>query len=200
MPLGTIDRTPPPFFRQGPSAFTKLALFSALAVFLMAADSRWRVTQPLRAALATGLLPVQGALQVPVDLLNNGLSYLQGVKAAQAAGFGTIVSARSGETEDVTIVHLAVGWNIGRRRERSVLAPSWSGGQLLPLDSAKGFGNAAPRPPRRTKRLRNDASSNCRTDSCQMRLSTVPREDSPDKYAEKETGRILVPPSGLARS
>ena len=85
MPLGTIDRTPPPFFRQGPSAFTKLALFSALAVFLMAADSRWRVTQPLRAALATGLLPVQGALQVPVDLVNNGLSYLQGVKAAQAA-------------------------------------------------------------------------------------------------------------------
>lgn len=85
MPLGTIDRTPPPFFRQGPSAFTKLALFSALAVFLMAADSRWRVTQPLRAALATGLLPVQGALQVPVDLVNNGLSFLQGIKAAQAA-------------------------------------------------------------------------------------------------------------------
>jgi enolase len=26
------------------------------------------------------------------------------------AGFRTIVSARSGETEDVTIVHLAVGW------------------------------------------------------------------------------------------
>lgn len=30
--------------------------------------------------------------------------------AAQKAGFGQIVSARSGETEDVTIVHLAVGW------------------------------------------------------------------------------------------
>ena len=85
MPLGTIDRTPPPFFRQGPSAFTKLALFSALAVFLMAADSRWRITLPLRAALATGLLPVQRSLQVPVDLANNGLRYLQGVKEAQTA-------------------------------------------------------------------------------------------------------------------
>ncbi len=85
MPLGTIDRTPPPFFRQGPSALTKLALFSALAVFLMAADSRWRITQPLRAAVATGLLPVQQALQVPVDLLNNSLDYLQGVKLAQSA-------------------------------------------------------------------------------------------------------------------
>lgn len=30
--------------------------------------------------------------------------------AAKKAGFGQIVSARSGETEDVTIVHLAVGW------------------------------------------------------------------------------------------
>lgn len=30
--------------------------------------------------------------------------------AAREAGFGGIVSARSGETEDVTIVHLAVGW------------------------------------------------------------------------------------------
>ena len=32
--------------------------------------------------------------------------------AAKAAGWSTIVSARSGETEDVTIVHLAVGWGI----------------------------------------------------------------------------------------
>ena len=85
MPLGSIDRTPPPFFRQGPSALTKLALFSALAVFLMAADSRWHVTLPLRAALATGLLPVQRALQVPVDLVGNGQSYFQGVKEAQSA-------------------------------------------------------------------------------------------------------------------
>jgi enolase len=30
--------------------------------------------------------------------------------AAAAAGWSRIVSARSGETEDVTIVHLAVGW------------------------------------------------------------------------------------------
>lgn len=30
--------------------------------------------------------------------------------ASRAAGWGAVVSARSGETEDVTIVHLAVGW------------------------------------------------------------------------------------------
>jgi enolase 1/2/3 len=34
--------------------------------------------------------------------------------AAKAAGWGCIVSARSGETEDVSIVHLATGWDAGQ--------------------------------------------------------------------------------------
>ena len=34
--------------------------------------------------------------------------------AARRAGFATIVSARSGETEDVFIAHLAVGWDAGQ--------------------------------------------------------------------------------------
>jgi enolase len=34
--------------------------------------------------------------------------------AAKEAGFGAVVSARSGETEDTTIVHLAVGWGVGQ--------------------------------------------------------------------------------------
>lgn len=84
MALGTIDRTPPPFFRQGPSALTKLALFSAAAIFLMAADTRWHLTQPVRAALATALLPLQQALQVPIALMENGQHYLRGLKDAQA--------------------------------------------------------------------------------------------------------------------
>ena len=58
MPLGTLDRTPPPFFRQGHSALTKLVFFSALALFLMVADTRFKLTVPLRAALATVLNPV----------------------------------------------------------------------------------------------------------------------------------------------
>lgn len=35
-------------------------------------------------------------------------------EAGKKAGFGTIVSARSGETEDATIVHLAIGWDAGQ--------------------------------------------------------------------------------------
>jgi len=34
------------------------------------------------------------------------------LEAARTAGWQAIVSARSGETEDVTIVHLAVGWGV----------------------------------------------------------------------------------------
>lgn len=36
------------------------------------------------------------------------------LQAGKSNGFGTIVSARSGETEDTTIVHLAVGWDAGQ--------------------------------------------------------------------------------------
>jgi len=85
MPLGTLDRTPPPFFRQGTPALTKLALCSALAVFLMAADSRFKLTQPLRATLATALLPLQRALMVPVQLAQGGNDYAQGLQLAIAA-------------------------------------------------------------------------------------------------------------------
>jgi rod shape-determining protein MreC len=85
MPLGTIDRTPPPFFRQGTSAFTKLVFFSALALFLMVADARFRVVEPVRAALAIALVPVQRALAVPVEIVQGGAGYLQGLTAAQAA-------------------------------------------------------------------------------------------------------------------
>lgn len=39
---------------------------------------------------------------------------LEAWRAAQAAGYRAIVSARSGETEDVSIVHLAIGWQVGQ--------------------------------------------------------------------------------------
>jgi rod shape-determining protein MreC len=85
MSLGTFDRTPPPFFRQGPSALTKLGFFSALALFLMVADTRFEFARPLRAAVATVLLPVQRVLNVPVQLWHGGADYLRGLSAALAS-------------------------------------------------------------------------------------------------------------------
>ncbi len=59
-------------------------------------------------------------------------------KAAQDAGLGAIVSARSGETEDVTICHLAVGWGVAQIKvgsfSRSERMAKWN--ELLRIQSA----------------------------------------------------------------
>ena len=85
MPLGTLDRTPPPFFRQGPSALSKFTVCSALAVFLMVADARFRVTQPLRAVVASALYPVQWLVLQVVGSVRSGAGYFQSLQASQDA-------------------------------------------------------------------------------------------------------------------
>ena len=84
MPLGTLDGTPPPFFRQGPSALSKLTFFSALALFLMVADARFQVTQPLRAAVATVLYPVQWLALRPVLWAQGSNKYFESLSTSQA--------------------------------------------------------------------------------------------------------------------
>ena len=60
--------------------------------------------------------------------------------AAQDAGFAGIVSARSGETEDTTIVHLAVGWGVGQLKvgsfARSERMAKWN--EALRIEEALG--------------------------------------------------------------
>lgn len=83
MPLGTLDRTPPPFFRQGPSALSKLTVCSALALFLMVADTRFGVMQPMRAVIADVLYPVQWLVLQPVNWMRGSAGYFQSLQAAQ---------------------------------------------------------------------------------------------------------------------
>lgn len=85
MPLGTLDGTPPPFFRQGPSALSKLTFFSALALFLMVADTRLQIAQPLRVAVATVLYPVQWTVMQPVIWAQSGAQYFDSLKQARAS-------------------------------------------------------------------------------------------------------------------
>ncbi|HQD15581.1 MAG TPA: rod shape-determining protein MreC [Ottowia sp.] len=84
MPLDTLDRTPPPFFKQGPSALSRLVFFSALALFLMVADARFRIVQPLRAAIATVLYPAQWLALQPVQMAQTLGGYLTELKTAHA--------------------------------------------------------------------------------------------------------------------
>jgi rod shape-determining protein MreC len=83
MAQGTLDRTPPPFFRQGPSALTRLLFFASLAIFLMAADTRLALTPPLRALMAAALHPVERALLAPLMAIDAINEYLSGVTAAR---------------------------------------------------------------------------------------------------------------------
>jgi enolase len=82
-------------------------------------------------------------------------------RAAQEAGYGAIVSARSGETEDVSIVHLAVGWGVPQLKvgsfARSERMAKWNegirieealGGGKLPYPARKLFSRGATGPRR----------------------------------------------------
>jgi enolase len=56
----------------------------------------------------------------------------EAVEAARAANWGAILSARSGETEDVTVMHLAVGWGLKQLKvgsfSRSERMAKWNEG------------------------------------------------------------------------
>ena len=62
------------------------------------------------------------------------------LQAAKACGFSTIVSARSGESEDVMISHLSVGWNAGQLKvgsfARSERMAKWN--ELLRIEETLG--------------------------------------------------------------
>jgi enolase len=64
-------------------------------------------------------------------------------RTATECGYATIVSARSGETEDVTIAHLAVGWGTGQFKvgsfARGERTAKWN--EMLRIEEALG-GNA----------------------------------------------------------
>lgn len=108
MPLGTLDSQPPPFFRQGPSALSKLAVYSALALFLMVADARFGIMQPVRTALATVLYPVQWVAMAPIRVADVASSYVESLTAAQekeAKAYYKLasMSARANQVEQLTL-------------------------------------------------------------------------------------------------
>ncbi len=79
-----MDRSPPPFFNQGPSAHARLAFFALLAIALLVIDSRLGALERLRQGVGTMLYPVQRALLVPRELLELGSDYLSGVNRLRA--------------------------------------------------------------------------------------------------------------------
>ena len=122
MPLGTLDRSPPPIFKQGPSALSKLMFFSALSLFLMVADVRFQITQPVRAALATSLYPVQWLALQPVRAVRGSSEYFISLNKAQTNSEQARVklaqqSLRASQVEQLTLENTRLRKLLGLREQ-----------------------------------------------------------------------------------
>ena len=97
------------------------------------------VTNADRVARA-GEAGVCNAALIKVNQVGTVTEAKAALDAAQARGWGALVSARSGETEDVTIAHLATGWNAGQLKvgsfTRSERMAKWN--EMLRIEEAMG--------------------------------------------------------------
>lgn len=131
---------------EGMIAFTRAAGDKVQVIgddYLVTNAARVREASASKACNAVLIKPNQaGTISETLDAL----------QAAKACGFSTIVSARSGESEDVMISHLSVGWNAGQLKvgsfARSERMAKWN--ELLRIEEALGGaavyagGNALP--------------------------------------------------------
>lgn len=97
------------------------------------------VTNAERVARA-GDAGVCNAALIKVNQVGTVTEAKAALDAAVARGWGAIVSARSGESEDVTIAHLATGWNAGQLKvgsfTRSERMAKWN--EMLRIEEAMG--------------------------------------------------------------
>ena len=87
---------------------SKLMLFSAMALFLMVADVRFKVTEPLRVVVASALRPVQWAVMQPIIWTQGGGQYLESLQTAQsneaiAQQKMGLLSQRANQVEQLTL-------------------------------------------------------------------------------------------------
>jgi len=100
-----------PFGEDDPEGFREVTALMGEDVqiigddFLVTSVTRVKEAQDSQACNAVLIKPNQ------VGTLTEAKAALE---AAKAKDWGTVISARSGETEDVTIAHLAVGWAAGQ--------------------------------------------------------------------------------------
>ena len=97
------------------------------------------VTNALRVQRA-GEAAVCNAALIKVNQVGTVTEAKAALDAAVTRGWGAIVSARSGESEDVTITHLATGWNAGQLKvgsfTRSERMAKWN--EMLRIEEAMG--------------------------------------------------------------
>ena len=141
MLLGWIDRYPIASIedplaeddRDGWVAFTR----AAARIQIIGDDYLTTSAERVRAAAADNAC---NAVLIKPNQAGTLSETLAALTAGRDAGFSTIVSARSGETEDVSIVHLAIGWNAGQLKvgsfARSERMAKWN--EALRIEEALG--------------------------------------------------------------
>ena len=83
MPLDTFERSTPRLFNRGPTPLVRLLLATALGIFLMVADNRFRIGDTARSVTATVLAPLQWLGAQPVKTVNLLGTYVTTVETAK---------------------------------------------------------------------------------------------------------------------
>jgi enolase len=114
--LGWIDRYPivsieDPLAEDDPEGFARFTRAAGQRVQIVGDDFLVSDAHLVRDAAARG---AANAVLLKPNQRGTLSETLEAWQAAQALGYAGIVSARSGETEDTTIVHLAIGWQTGQ--------------------------------------------------------------------------------------
>lgn len=117
MAFGVLEQDPPPFFRQGASAFSKLIVFSAAAVFLMVADVRFQMLQPARAVLQAVLFPMQWLAQRPGLIAAEAADFIDKVQSSDAVHTGLVEKLRQQSARAYQVEQL----ELENRRLRALL-------------------------------------------------------------------------------
>jgi len=117
MAFGVLEQDPPPFFRQGASAFSKLIVFSAAAVFLMVADVRFQMLQPARAVLQAVLFPMQWLAQRPGLIAGEAADFIDKVQSSDAVHTGLVEKLRQQSARAYQVEQL----ELENRRLRALL-------------------------------------------------------------------------------
>ena len=79
-----MDRSPPPFFKQGPSANARVIFFALLSLAIMVVDSQMNTLAGLRQGIGNVLYPAQRTAQVPRDMMTGTADYFTDVAQLRA--------------------------------------------------------------------------------------------------------------------
>ena len=74
-----MEYSPPPFFKQGPSANARLAFFALLAIALLVIDARTSMLTTIRQGIGAALYPLQRTVLVPRDSARILVDYFGGI-------------------------------------------------------------------------------------------------------------------------